>query len=85
MNQLDEICKFYEYKLMKIISRNMIEIKKKDKFISIVAYYNNMKKVNFKSFSYNESNKIVPQSISSDLIMDLKKFYFKHDKSFVIN
>ena len=85
MNKLDEICKFYEYKLMKIISRNMIEIKKEDKFISIVAYYNNMKKVNFKSFSYNENNKITPQNISSELILELKKFYFKHDRSFKIN
>lgn len=85
MSKLDEICKFYEYKLMKIISRNMIEIKKEDKFISIVAYYNNMKKVNFKSFSYNENNKITPQNISSELILELKKFYFKHDRSFKIN
>lgn len=85
MSKLDEICKFYEYKLMKIISRNMIEIKKEDKFISIVAYYNNMKKVNFKSFSYNENNKITPQNINSELILELKKFYFKHDRSFKIN
>ena len=85
MSKLDEICKFYEYKLMKIISRNMIEIKKEDKFISIEAYYNNMKKVNFKSFSYNENNKITPQNISSELILELKKFYFKHDRSFKIN
>ena len=34
---------------------------------------------------YNESNKIIPQNISGDLIMELKKFYFKHDKSFMIN
>lgn len=84
MDELEEICKYFEYQLIKALN-NLIEIKKEDQFISIVAYYNNMEEINFKSFTYNEKAEFKTKNLEEDLMMRLKKYYFKNANNFKVN